>query len=132
MLLGVTTPHVRPEGVLSVNRIVPAKPFNGLIVIVDCAEDPGGTDAGEVAVIAKSRNSSMTVVECVSDPLVPVTVRVKVPAVLVLHDTVAVPEPVRLLGVMEPHVRPEARLAARLTIPVNPFFPVTVIVMGAD
>ncbi len=38
--------------------------------------------------------------------LAPVTVRVKVPAVVDEQETVAVPEPVTLVGVIAPQVRP--------------------------
>ncbi len=64
--------------------------------------------------------------------LVPVTVRVKVPAVGELHETVAVPDPVTLVGVIAPQVRPAAGVSVRLTTPANPFWAVTVIVDVAD
>ena len=47
---------------------------------------------------------------------------------MALHDTVAVPEPVRLLGVIEPQTRPEGIVSVKLTVPVNLLRPVTVIV----
>jgi hypothetical protein len=49
-----------------------------------------------------------------------------------LHATVAVPEPVTLLGVMGPQVRPVGTLSVSDTVPVKPFGPVTVIVEVAD
>ncbi len=64
--------------------------------------------------------------------LVPVTVRVKVPAVVELQETVAVPEPVILDGVMAPHVRPAGGVSVRLTTPAKPFNAVIVIVDVAD
>ncbi len=64
--------------------------------------------------------------------LVPVTVRVKVPAVVELQATVAVPEPVTLVGVIAPQVRPAAGVSVRLTTPENPFSPVIVMVDVAD
>ena len=64
--------------------------------------------------------------------LVPVIERTKLPAVVELHETVAVPEPVTLVGVMAPHVRPEGGVSVRLTMPVKPFTAVTVIVEVAD
>jgi hypothetical protein len=64
--------------------------------------------------------------------LVPVTVRVKVPAVVDEQATVAVPEPVTLVGVMTPQARPAAGVSVRLTIPVNPFRAVMVMVDVAD
>lgn len=36
----------------------------------------------------------------------PVIVSVKFPAMFAVHETVAVPEPIMLLGVMVPHVSP--------------------------
>ncbi len=64
--------------------------------------------------------------------LVPVTVRVKAPAVVELQATVAVPEPVTLVGVIAPQVRPAAGVSVRLTTPANPFNAVTVMVEVAD
>jgi hypothetical protein len=45
---------VSPEGIVSDNVIVPEKPFRAERVIEDVAEEPGATEAGEVALIAKS------------------------------------------------------------------------------
>jgi hypothetical protein len=64
--------------------------------------------------------------------LVPVTVRVNVPAVVELHKTVAVPEPVTLVGVIAPQVRPAGGVSVRLTTPAKPFRAVIVIVEVAD
>jgi hypothetical protein len=44
------------------------------------------------------------------------------------HESVAVPEPVTLVGVNAPHVSPAGTVSVRLTTPVNPFTAVTVIV----
>jgi len=55
-------------------------------------------------------------------------VRVYVDAVEELHDTVAVPEPVKLLGVIAPQLSPAGTLSVRATGPVNPFTDVRVIV----
>jgi len=63
---------------------------------------------------------------------VPVIVTVNVPEVEELQDSVAVPELVTLLGVMAPQVRPEGTVSVRVTVPVNPFTAVTVIVDVAD
>ena len=53
--------------------------------------------------------------------LVPVMLSVRVPAVVELQDTVAVPEPpVMLLGVMAPHVKPAGGESVSETVPVNP------------
>ena len=64
--------------------------------------------------------------------LVPVTVSVKVPAVVELQATVAVPEPVILVGVIAPQVRPAGGVSVRLTTPAKLFNAVTVIVDVAD
>jgi hypothetical protein len=59
-------------------------------------------------------------------------VRVKVPAAVELQATVAVPEPVTLVGVIAPQVSPAAGVSVRLTTPAKPFRAVTVIVEVAD
>jgi hypothetical protein len=64
--------------------------------------------------------------------LVPVTVSEKVPAVVDEHETVAVPEPVTLVGVMAPQVRPAGGVSVRLTTPAKPFSAVIVTVEVAD
>ena len=62
----------------------------------------------------------------------PVTERPKEPAVVDEHATVAVPDPVTLVGVIAPHVRPAAGVSVRLTTPANPLSAVTVIVEVAE
>src|SRR6266581_2426852 len=55
LLLGLNARHVRPAGKgVSDKDTVPAKLFTAATVIVDTAEEPVGTDAGEVAAIVKS------------------------------------------------------------------------------
>jgi len=60
------------------------------------------TPLGDAAVIVKSccLKLKVAVVECTSEPFAPVIVRVYIDAIEELHDTVAIPEPVRLLGVI--------------------------------
>jgi len=60
-------------------------------------------------------------------PLAPVTVTWKVPAGANVHESVELPEPVRLVGTSVHAVM----LADRLTRPVNPFRAVTVTVEAA-
>ena len=48
------------------------------------------------------------------------------------QDTVTVPDPVTLPGVMAPHVRPEGTVSVRVTTPVKPFNAVIVIVEVDD
>ena len=64
--------------------------------------------------------------------LVPVIVSTKLPAVVELQATVAVPEPVTVPGVMAPQVRPAGGVSVRVTTPVKPFTAVIVMVEVAD
>ena len=48
---GVMAPHVSPVGITSVRVIVPAKWFWAVIVIVEMADCPALTAAGDVAMI---------------------------------------------------------------------------------
>jgi len=132
--LGVIAPQVRLAGTVSVSDTTPEKPFNAVIVIVDVAELPTVTVAGDVAAIVKSTKLNVAVAEWVSGGvvLVPVIVTAKLPAVVELQDTVAVPEPVTLLGVMAPQVSPAGTVSVRDTTPEKPFTAVTVIVEAAD
>jgi len=59
-------------------------------------------------------------------------VRLYVPAVVELHDTVAVPEPVTELGVMAPQVSPAGAVSVRETAPAKPPWAVIVMVDVAD
>jgi len=61
MLDGEIAPQVSPDGTVSVRLTVPVNPFNALTAIVEVAEDPAFTSAGEVATIAKSWNTNVTV-----------------------------------------------------------------------
>jgi hypothetical protein len=97
-------------------------------VSVDPAELPALTGAGEEADALKSRNWNVTVVEWLRLPLVPVSVRVKFPATVALHDTVAVPEFVMLFGEIAVQVRLAGGVSVSETIPVKPFTAVTVMV----
>ena len=75
-LVGVIAPQVRFAGTVSVRATVPVKPFTAVMVIVEVAETPAFTAAGEVAAIVKSVTVKVAVVEWVRVPLVPVIVRV--------------------------------------------------------
>ena len=111
----------------------PAKPFRPVMELVD-VPDAGRVAVGDVAVIVKSTKLNVAVVDFViaGEVLVPVIVSVKVPALVELQDTVAVPEPVTLLGVMAPQASPAGTVSVRDTTLENPFSPVTVIVEVAD
>ena len=130
--LGVIAPQVNPAGTVSVRVTTPANPFSAVMVIVEVAEEPAGTAAGDVAAMVKSRKLNVAVAVWTSDPLVPVTVRVNVPAVVELHDTVAVPEPVTVPGVMAPQVNPAGTVSVSVTTPAKPLTAVIVIVETAD
>jgi hypothetical protein len=60
---------------VSVRLTVPVNPFSAVTVIVEVAEVPTVTAAGEVAVIVKPVTVKVAVVEWDSVPLVPVMVR---------------------------------------------------------
>ena len=61
---------------MSVRLTVPVKPLTAVTVIVEVAETPALTAAGEVAAIVKSVTMNVAVVECDNVPLVPVIVTV--------------------------------------------------------
>jgi hypothetical protein len=128
-LFGVIAPQVNPAGGVSVRDTTPVKPFCAVIVIVDVAEAPVETAAGEEAAMVKSWTAYETVAWCERDPLVPVTVTVYAPAEP-LHDSVEVPDPPVILPADSEHVRPVAgeTVAARLTVPVKPLSGATVSV----
>ena len=73
-LVGVIAPQVRFAGTVSVSDTVPVNPFTAATVIVEVADVPEVTAAGEVAAIVKSVTLKVAVAECVRVPLVPVTV----------------------------------------------------------
>jgi hypothetical protein len=50
-LVGVIAPQVKPAGIVSVRETTPAKPLRPVIVIVEVAEVPAVTAAGEDAAI---------------------------------------------------------------------------------
>jgi hypothetical protein len=54
MLFGVMAPQVRLAGTVSVKDTVPVKPLTAVTVIVDVAEAPAWTAAGDVADTVKS------------------------------------------------------------------------------
>lgn len=56
-------PQVRFAGTVSVRLTVPVKPFTAVTVIVDVAEVPTVTEAGEVAATVKSVTLKVAVAE---------------------------------------------------------------------
>ena len=75
-LVGLIAPQVRFAGTVSVRLTVPANPLTAVTVIVEVADTPALTAAGDVAAIVKSVTVKVAVVECVRVPLEPVIVRV--------------------------------------------------------
>jgi hypothetical protein len=69
-------PQVRLAGTVSVRLTVPVNPLIAVTVIVEVADVPTVTAAGEVAATEKSVTMNVAVVECERVPLVPVIVRV--------------------------------------------------------
>ena len=53
-LLGVIAPQLKLAGTVSVRATTPANPFTAVTVIVDVAETPALTGAGDEAEIVKS------------------------------------------------------------------------------
>jgi hypothetical protein len=131
MLVGLRV-QVKPAGETDeVSETVPVNPLTGATVIVDVAVPPTVvvTLVG-LAVTVKSWTTNVTVAVCESEPLVPVTVTVKVVAVVEEHDSVDVWDAPRtmLLGVRV-QVNPAGLTAeVRATVPVNPLTGATVIV----
>ena len=60
---GLIAPQVRLAGTVSVRLTVPVNPLTAVTVIVEVAEVPAWTDAGEVAEIVKSVTVKVAVVE---------------------------------------------------------------------
>lgn len=75
-LAGVMAPQVRFAGTVSVRLTVPVKPLTAATVIVEVAEVPVVTVAGEVALMVKSVTVNTAVAVWTIAPLVPVIVRV--------------------------------------------------------
>jgi len=53
-LPGAMAPQVSPDGAVSVRVTVPVNPLTAVIVIMEAAEEPTFSPAGEVAAIEKS------------------------------------------------------------------------------
>jgi hypothetical protein len=128
---GVIAPQVSPAGTVSVRVTTPAKPLTAVIVIVDTADCPALTAAGEDAAIMKSGGApyvNVAVVGWTSEPLVPVIVTVKTCCRVELQVRVAVPDPVTVPGVIAPQVKLAGTVSVRVTTPANPLRAVMVMV----
>lgn len=62
-LVGEIAPQVRFAGTVSVRATVPVKPLTAVTVMVEVADVPAWTAAGEVAEIVKSVTVKVAVVE---------------------------------------------------------------------
>ncbi len=135
-LAGLIAVQVSPAGSgVSDRDTVPEKPFTAVTVIVEVAEEPVGTDAGDVAAIVKSTNVNVAVAMWLKEPLVPVIVTVKVPAEA-LQDRVAIAGDggrVTLAGLIAVQVRPVGNgVSDSAIVPAKPLTAVTVIVDTAE
>ena len=129
---GVMAPQVKLAGTVSVRVTVPVKPLTEATVIVEVADVPTVTAAGEVAAMVKSVTVKVAVAKWESVPTVPVSARVYVAAIVELHATVAVPELVTLDGVMAPQVKLAGTVSVKVMVPVKPLTADTVIVDVAE
>ena len=130
MLAGVRV-QVRPAGeTVDVRATVPVNPFTGATVIVEVAAVPALTlTLVGLAVTVKSLTVTVTVAECVRDPLVPVTVTVYTPAGPVQDRADVWDAPRTMLAGVRVQVRPAGEtVEVRATVPVKPFTGATVIV----
>ncbi len=116
-----------------VSETLPAKPLTLLaaMIVVHVAPGVQFTVTGLEGEIVKSLKMNVVIAEWDSVPLMPVVVTTKVPAIVDLHVTVAVPEPPLIVEVDEVHVGPAGTRSVRVTVPVKPFSGVTVIVETA-
>jgi hypothetical protein len=73
-LVGEIAPQVRLAGTVSVRLTVPVKPLTAATVMVEVADTPALTAAGDVADTVKSVTVKVAVAEWDSVPLVPVIV----------------------------------------------------------
>jgi hypothetical protein len=108
-----------------VRATVPAKPFKDDTVIVDTPAAPtlAGTLVG-LAVIAKSCTVKVTVTECDSVLLVPVTVTWMIEADENVQESDALPDPIKRVG----DTVHDVLLEARSMPPEKPFSPLVLIV----
>ncbi len=119
MLLGVMAPQDRFGGTVSARLTTPENPLRAVTVIVEVADVPAITAAGELAAIVKSVKTNVALAEWDNPPLVPVTVTVYVATIVELQESVAlaVGGTVTLLGVMDPQERFAGTVSVKETVP---------------
>jgi hypothetical protein len=114
---------------LALRFTVPVNPFNAPIVAVYVVDPPAVTvrEFGDAEIEksgADALTTSVTVVVCVREPLVPVSVNVELPAgvlPVVVIVSVDVPDVVTEVGLNDAVAPVGNPLALRFTVPVNPF-----------
>jgi len=133
MLVGLKTavaPAGKPE---TASATSPVSPFTAVLLIVYVVLPPITTCCvAGLPVSVKFLTAKVTVVLCVADPLVPVTVNVAFPpgvAAVVATVMVVEPAPPVMVAGLNDAVAPAGKpLAEGVTVPVNPLSAVTVIV----
>ncbi len=83
----------------------PANPLAAMMLIVDDSKAPTAP-VGDDASILKSTKLKVAFVVCVSEPLVPVNIRLYSPAAMAVQETVAVPDSNTWEGMIELQVNP--------------------------
>ena len=126
------------ELVVTESATVPVKLFTGETLIADVPTLPVFTvtlvGLAEIAKSPAPTTVKATVAECDSEPLVPVTVTVKLPVVDAVHESVAVPEVDALLRAMLVVLRVHVRrvdgetVSLSVTVPVKPLVAAKVMV----
>lgn len=131
-LVGVMVALI-PDEAVTAKETTPANPLREVTVMVEIPEELEanvmleGLADREKSGVPVLETVTVTVVECDRDPLVPVTCIVNVPVELVPTVSVAVPEPVMLVGLMIAPI-PGDGLTEKETSPLNPLIDVTVMV----
>jgi len=105
ILFGAIESQIRPGSGVFVRVTSPLNSLSAITLIVDDNEALTAP-VGDDACILKSAKLKIVVVWCVSEPLVPVNVRIYSPAAVALQETVAMPDPLTSGGWIKPHVSP--------------------------
>jgi hypothetical protein len=128
-LAGVIAPQVKPVGTASARETTPVNPFTAVMVIVEVAETPTVTAAGEEAEIVKSTNWKLTDVELLAPVAVAVTEAEVVWAVASVQVSVDVPPAgIAIVVGLREHDAARVEVTARVTVFEKPPRDATVIV----